>query len=168
MSAAQALRHNSPDRGPESGAGATHVAVLLEEAVAALKIREDGVYVDATFGRGGHSRAILERLGPRGRLIALDRDPAAVAVGQAMADTRFHMVHAPFSDLASAVRAVEADDPVALADAVDLDYGDAWGQDRLTAGEQQHAGGGLRSDAGEASQVIQCRLRRHRAEELQR
>ena len=105
MSAAQALRHNSPDRGPESGAGATHVAVLLEEAVAALKIREDGVYVDATFGRGGHSRAILERLGPRGRLIALDRDPAAVAVGQAMADTRFHMVHAPFSDLASAVRA---------------------------------------------------------------
>ena len=105
MSAAQARRRNSPDRGQESGAGATHVAVLLEEAVAALKIREDGVYFDATFGRGGHSRAILERLGPRGRLIALDRDPAAVAVGQAMADTRFHMVHAPFSELAPAVRA---------------------------------------------------------------
>ena len=70
MSAAQASS-NSPDREQECNARATHVAVLLEEAVAALKIREDGVYVDATFGRGGHTRAILERLGPRGRLIAL-------------------------------------------------------------------------------------------------
>lgn len=55
----------------------THQAVLLQEAVAALNIRPDGAYVDATFGRGGHARAILERLGPRGRLLALDRDPAA-------------------------------------------------------------------------------------------
>jgi 16S rRNA (cytosine1402-N4)-methyltransferase len=53
-----------------------HVSVLLEGAVA---VRPDGIYVDATFGRGGHGREILARLGPDGRLIALDRDPAAVA-----------------------------------------------------------------------------------------
>ncbi len=81
----------------------THVSVLLEEAVSALNLREDGIYVDATFGRGGHSRAILEKLGPQGRLIALDRDPAAVAVGNAMEDARFLMVHAPFSELAETV-----------------------------------------------------------------
>lgn len=86
-------------------AGTTHVSVLLEEAVAAMNLQPDGIYVDATFGRGGHSRAILEKLGPRGRLIALDRDPAAVAVGKALDDARFHMVHAPFSELAEAVRA---------------------------------------------------------------
>ncbi|HOK48174.1 MAG TPA: 16S rRNA (cytosine(1402)-N(4))-methyltransferase, partial [Bryobacteraceae bacterium] len=56
-----------------------HVSVLLEGAVDALAVRQDGIYVDATFGRGGHSREILARLGPDGRLIALDRDPAAVA-----------------------------------------------------------------------------------------
>ena len=54
-----------------------HVPVLLKEAVAALAIKPEGLYVDASFGRGGHSRAILERLGSSGRLIALDRDPAA-------------------------------------------------------------------------------------------
>jgi 16S rRNA (cytosine1402-N4)-methyltransferase len=77
-----------------------HRPVLLEEAIAALAIRADGVYVDATFGRGGHSRAILERLGPTGRLIALDRDPQAIAAAQAIRDPRFTAVHAPFSDLA--------------------------------------------------------------------
>jgi 16S rRNA (cytosine1402-N4)-methyltransferase len=76
-----------------------HRAVLLEEAVAALAIRADGVYVDATFGRGGHSRAILARLGPRGRLIALDRDPQAVAAAGSIADPRFAIAHAPFSEL---------------------------------------------------------------------
>ena len=75
----------------------THVSVLLAEAVAALAIQPAGIYVDATFGRGGHSRAILERLGPGGRLIALDRDPAAIAAGAAFADPRFALVHAPFS-----------------------------------------------------------------------
>jgi 16S rRNA (cytosine1402-N4)-methyltransferase len=80
-----------------------HISVLLEEAVSALNLREDGIYVDATFGRGGHSRAILEKLGHQGRLIALDRDPAAVAVGNALDDPRFHMVHAPFSEVAEAV-----------------------------------------------------------------
>jgi 16S rRNA (cytosine1402-N4)-methyltransferase len=73
--------------------------VLLDEAVAALAIRADGIYVDATFGRGGHSRAILERLGPAGRLIALDRDPQAVESARAIADPRFHIEHAPFSEL---------------------------------------------------------------------
>ena len=77
-----------------------HRAVLLEEAVAALAIRADGVYVDATFGRGGHSRAILAALGPAGRLIALDRDPEAVAAARAIDDPRFSISHAPFSELA--------------------------------------------------------------------
>ena len=76
-----------------------HRAVLLEEAVAALAIRADGVYVDATFGRGGHSRAILQCLGPAGRLVALDRDPAAVAAAREISDSRFSIAHAPFSEL---------------------------------------------------------------------
>jgi 16S rRNA (cytosine1402-N4)-methyltransferase len=83
-----------------SDPGLAHRAVLLEEAVAALAIRPDGVYVDATFGRGGHSRAILARLGPSGRLIALDRDPQAVAAADGVRDPRFCIAHAPFSELA--------------------------------------------------------------------
>jgi 16S rRNA (cytosine1402-N4)-methyltransferase len=77
-----------------------HRAVLLQEAVAALAIRPDGAYVDATFGRGGHSRAILAQLGPAGRLVALDRDPEAVAAARAITDPRFAIAHAPFSELA--------------------------------------------------------------------
>ena len=79
-----------------------HVTVLLAEAVAALAIRPDGIYVDATFGRGGHSRAILAQLGPQGRLIALERDPAAIAAGQELlaSDPRLSLWHAPFSALA--------------------------------------------------------------------
>ena len=83
-----------------SGKPAAHRPVLLAEAVVALAVRPDGVYVDATFGRGGHSRAILERLGPAGRLIALDRDPQAVAAARAITDPRFRIEHAPFSELA--------------------------------------------------------------------
>jgi 16S rRNA (cytosine1402-N4)-methyltransferase len=79
----------------------THVSVLLAESVAALAIRPHGIYVDATFGRGGHSRAILAALGPAGRLIALDRDPAAIAAGAALADPRLTLVHAAFSELGS-------------------------------------------------------------------
>jgi len=82
-----------------------HITVLLDEAVAALNVRPEGVYVDATFGRGGHSRAILAQLGPAGRLIALDRDPAAVAAGAMLADGRFTLVHTAFSALAQAVQA---------------------------------------------------------------
>ncbi len=76
-----------------------HVSVLLSEAVDALAIRADGLYVDATFGRGGHSRAVLEQLGPQGRLIAFDRDPAAIAAGQAVGDARLTLVHSAFSAL---------------------------------------------------------------------
>ena len=76
-----------------------HRAVLLEEALAALALRPDGVYVDATFGRGGHSRAILGRLGRSGRLVALDRDPQAIAAAREISDARFVAEHAPFSDL---------------------------------------------------------------------
>jgi len=75
----------------------THVSVLLAEAVAALAIRPAGTYIDATFGRGGHSRAILAALGPTGRLIALDRDPAAIAAGASIKDPRFTLAHAAFS-----------------------------------------------------------------------
>lgn len=76
-----------------------HVSVLLAEAVEALDVRPDGVYVDATFGRGGHSRAILAKLGPQGRLLALDRDTAAIAAGAAIADPRFLLAHAWFGEI---------------------------------------------------------------------
>jgi 16S rRNA (cytosine1402-N4)-methyltransferase len=78
----------------------SHKTVLLEEAVNALAIRADGAYVDGTFGRGGHSRLILDRLGPGGRLIALDRDPEAVAAATRISDARFDMLHASFTELA--------------------------------------------------------------------
>jgi 16S rRNA (cytosine1402-N4)-methyltransferase len=77
----------------------THVSVLLAESVAALAIQPAGIYLDATFGRGGHSRAILAALGPQGRLIALDRDPAAIVAGASITDPRFTLVHAAFSEL---------------------------------------------------------------------
>jgi 16S rRNA (cytosine1402-N4)-methyltransferase len=77
-------------------AGGAHISVLLAEAVEALAVKPDGVYVDATFGRGGHSREILARLGATGRLLALDRDPAAIAAGAGLADMRLTLVHAAF------------------------------------------------------------------------
>lgn len=98
---------------------ATHQPVLLAEAVAALAVRPQGIYVDGTFGRGGHSRAILARLGPTGRLIALDRDPAAIAAGAAITDPRFTLVHAPFSRLSSVLDA----QGVGLVDGILLDLG---------------------------------------------
>ena len=76
-----------------------HRPVLLEEAIEALRVRPDGTYVDATFGRGGHARAVLARLGPRGRVIALDRDPDAVVAAATLDDPRLTMRHAPFSRL---------------------------------------------------------------------
>ena len=57
-----------------------HTTVLLDEAVNGLNIRPDGIYIDGTFGRGGHSRLILSQLGEEGRLLAIDRDPQAIAV----------------------------------------------------------------------------------------
>jgi 16S rRNA (cytosine1402-N4)-methyltransferase len=88
-----------------SAATPTHRAVLAAEALEALALRPDGIYVDGTFGRGGHSRLILERLGPQGRLIALDRDPQAVDAARAIGDARFCMAHAPFSALAQTLDA---------------------------------------------------------------
>jgi 16S rRNA (cytosine1402-N4)-methyltransferase len=76
-----------------------HVTVLLDEAVEAVLTRVDGVYVDGTFGRGGHSRALLARLSPAGRVIAIDRDPQAVKQAKQIADTRFTIHHARFSEL---------------------------------------------------------------------
>ncbi|MCD6076266.1 MAG: rsmH [Ramlibacter sp.] len=76
-----------------------HTTVLLNEAVEALVTKPEGIYVDATFGRGGHSRAILAQLAPQGRLIAFDKDPEAVAVANAIADTRFSIRHEGFAAL---------------------------------------------------------------------
>ena len=73
-----------------------HQTVLLDEAVEALAIRPDGCYIDATFGRGGHSRKILSQLGPHGRLLALDRDPQAIASGALLSDPRFTLTHTAF------------------------------------------------------------------------
>jgi 16S rRNA (cytosine1402-N4)-methyltransferase len=80
-----------------------HTPVLTAQCLAALAIRADGTYVDGTFGRGGHSRAILEQLGPRGRLIALDRDPQAAEAARAIRDPRFSFFHLRFSQLSQAV-----------------------------------------------------------------
>ncbi len=84
--------------------GTAHVTVLLEEAVGSLAVKADGVYLDATFGRGGHSRRILAALGEKGRLVAVDRDPQAVAAGAAINDPRFLLVHRAFGDIGEAAR----------------------------------------------------------------
>ena len=97
-----------------------HRTVLLREAVDALAIKADGVYVDCTFGRGGHSRLILSQLGPQGRLIAFDKDLQAIAEAQRIDDPRFEIVHSGFVALADqlAARQVARVDGVAF---VDLD-----------------------------------------------
>jgi 16S rRNA (cytosine1402-N4)-methyltransferase len=84
---------------------AQHKTVLLEEAVDALAVKPGGTYVDATFGRGGHSRLILRRLNEQGRLIALDRDPAAIAAGGEIADARLKVIHAAFGSLKAVLKA---------------------------------------------------------------
>ena len=84
--------------------GLVHATVLLSEAVDALQVKPDGVYVDGTFGRGGHSRLILEKLGEHGKLIALDKDPMAITAGQAIRDARFQMVHSGFEHLGEVLR----------------------------------------------------------------
>jgi 16S rRNA (cytosine1402-N4)-methyltransferase len=89
--------------------GDAHVPVLVEETVAGLAIKPEGTYVDATFGRGGHARAILERLGPSGRLVALDRDPDAETGSHAIGDTRFAFRRAWFSDIAGTLAALGID-----------------------------------------------------------
>ena len=82
----------------------THQSVLLNESVDALNIDPDGIYIDATFGRGGHSRAILEKLGDHGRLIALDRDLEAVQAAQSLVDDkRFSIHHCAFANIKTLV-----------------------------------------------------------------
>lgn len=96
-----------------------HVPVLLQEAVDALAIKPGGTYVDATFGRGGHSRLILSKLGEQGRLIALDRDPMAITSGEAIADPRFYIRHSSFSKLRTVLQVLG----ITKVDGVLLDLG---------------------------------------------
>ena len=100
-----------------------HTTVLLSEAVEALVQRADGTYVDGTFGRGGHSRAVLQRLGPAGRLVAFDRDPEAVSAASAgdtaIDDPRFHIRHANFAEMRAALAAMG----ITQVDGVLLDLG---------------------------------------------
>ncbi len=79
----------------------SHRPVLLDECLQALQIKPDGIYVDATFGRGGHAAAILARLGPAGRLLGLDKDPQAIAEAQQTfgAEPRFSIHHGSFSEM---------------------------------------------------------------------
>ncbi|WP_345845171.1 16S rRNA (cytosine(1402)-N(4))-methyltransferase RsmH [Shewanella algae] len=98
-----------------------HLSVLLQETVDGLNIRPDGIYIDGTFGRGGHSRQILSRLGEQGRLIAIDRDPAAIEAAKQFADDpRFTIVHGGFGQLADYVEQLEL---VGKIDGVLLDLG---------------------------------------------
>ncbi|MBL79009.1 MAG: 16S rRNA (cytosine(1402)-N(4))-methyltransferase [Nitrosomonadaceae bacterium] len=76
-----------------------HVTVLLQEAVDALKIKSNGVYIDGTFGFGGHSQRILENLDKKGKLIAFDRDVSAVARGRSIENRNFHIIHSKFSKI---------------------------------------------------------------------
>ena len=96
-----------------------HTTVLPVEAVEALVWHADGVYVDGTFGRGGHSRAILQRLGAGGRLVAFDRDPEALAAGAALDDPRLRLVHANFAQMRDELSAMGID----AVDGVLLDLG---------------------------------------------
>jgi len=95
----------------------SHCTVLLDDAVDSLSIRPDGHYIDATFGRGGHSRLILSRLGPAGRLTAFDKDPQAVAAADELvrADARFAIRHEGFCSMAEL--------PPACADGILMDLG---------------------------------------------
>ena len=83
-----------------------HTTVLLEEAIDALVTDASATYVDGTFGRGGHSRLLLQRLAPSARLIALDRDPEAVAAAAQIADPRFAIHHANFTEISSVLAAI--------------------------------------------------------------
>ena len=91
----------APEQGSRHETAAVHETVLLHEAVEQLVVDKSGIYIDATFGRGGHSAAILEKLNGDGRLMALDKDPQAVAAAQQRFgnDSRFSILHASFSEL---------------------------------------------------------------------
>lgn len=99
-----------------------HTSVLLEEAVDALAIKPNGTYIDATFGRGGHSRVILSQLGPQGQLLGFDKDQTAVDVAnnEFGSDDRFTIVHASFAQLEAVVSANDLQGEV---DGILLDLG---------------------------------------------
>ena len=84
---------------PNSFSSPEHITVLLHDAVFGLALKENGVYIDGTFGRGGHSGLILSKLSPNGRLIAIDRDPRAIAEAQKIQDPRFQIEHNSFSHI---------------------------------------------------------------------
>ncbi|APE06749.1 MAG: 16S rRNA (cytosine(1402)-N(4))-methyltransferase RsmH [Alteromonas sp.] len=84
-----------------------HISVLLDECIEALAIKPGGIYIDATFGRGGHSAHILDALGDDGQLIAFDRDPQAIQAAERFAeDKRFRIIHAPFGNMAEEVESL--------------------------------------------------------------
>jgi len=99
----------------------SHQAVLLQESIDGLMIKPDGIYLDATFGRGGHSRHILQALSAKGRLIALDRDTAAIAAASSLAeDERFSIHHTAFSQLEEVLKTLGVDGKV---DGILMDLG---------------------------------------------
>lgn len=100
-------------------AASSHATVLLDEAVDALAIKPAGIYVDGTFGRGGHSRKILEKLCAKGRLIAMDRDLAAINSAAAITDARFQIKHCHFSEM----KQVLTDIGLSKVDGILLDLG---------------------------------------------
>ena len=90
------------DRRTEAVGGPQHLPVMLAEAVEGLRVKADGIYLDGTFGRGGHAREVLGRLGPEGRLLMMDRDPQAIAAATDAfgADPRVRIRHGSFAELA--------------------------------------------------------------------
>ena len=88
------------EQGSEVDSQETHFSVLLNESIDGLNIKPDGVYIDGTFGRGGHSRALLSRLGEKGRLIAIDQDPEAIEYANThIKDKRFEIQYGSFEDV---------------------------------------------------------------------
>ena len=101
----------------------THAPVLLSESIDALVVRSDGIYIDCTFGRGGHSREILHRIGDAGKLLAIDKDEAALASDnckQLLKDSRFDIEHGSYADLS---RFIKQRDWVGQVDGVLMDLG---------------------------------------------
>ncbi|KZN51217.1 16S rRNA (cytosine(1402)-N(4))-methyltransferase RsmH [Pseudoalteromonas luteoviolacea] len=98
-----------------------HISVLMDETLDALEIKADGIYIDGTFGRGGHSGQILKRLGEKGRLQAIDQDPQAIKAAEKFAqDDRFSIAHNRFSNIAEVAESAELTGKV---DGILLDIG---------------------------------------------
>lgn len=97
----------------------THITVLLNEAIDALNIKSSGIYIDGTFGRGGHSKKILSKLDQTGRLFAMDRDLAAIETGKNISDARFNISHRHFSE----INQLAVDNNLTRVDGILLDLG---------------------------------------------